>query len=628
VLYIRLVTHAESTSPSTVPALSPEALHAIGAEAWPLLPVFQQDRAGVDWPEASLLVDRLIVKVARASGAIAIAMGECLDHLCQGDGTMRLGYSNLGDYAREELSLPARTARELAQLARELRARPILRQAVRAGVVGTAQAMAVMPLAIGDAELGWVERATRGTVRALRVAVNEAKDAKAREEREGKTSAGPVAAANEPAEGAASGGAYAERAPSGGAKAAAWPGDASAPEADVRFEKLGFHIEPEDRAAVNEALEIAGRLLRATSPVWQRIEIICQEYLGSHPLPEDVVTSRFQLPASGARVDGAPENGSTAPQGGALPAKEQADLLAWLEAEHDRWSWLFQADPVPAPEAGVDARDQARMIDERLKELAAMRAGWDQLLGHLSMLVVNLGVWRVLGFADLDHYAAERLGLSGRAIEQRAWLERRLWNLPPLREAVREGRVGYERARLLARCDGVAGGAGGAGVEKWIARSQSMTVIELSRALDAEDERKMSARKELVLRLPADVRRLFDDGCKAVLRAEGRILMTTGECLAAMCRHFVETYADEARWPNTPAGRSMARDGGLCTCPGCSWAADHSHHVVFRSQGGSDEEWNRTSLCMAHHLRGVHEGFVRVRGSAPEGLEWRLGERG
>jgi len=69
------------------------------------------------------------------------------------------------------------------------------------------------------------------------------------------------------------------------------------------------------------------------------------------------------------------------------------------------------------------------------------------------------------------------------------------------------------------------------------------------------------------------------------------------------------------------------RDRGLCTCPGCSKAADHVHHVVFRSHGDGDGDENLNSLCAAHHLRGVHEAYVRVQGAAPGGLAWELGER-
>ena len=55
------------------------------------------------------------------------------------------------------------------------------------------------------------------------------------------------------------------------------------------------------------------------------------------------------------------------------------------------------------------------------------------------------------------------------------------------------------------------------------------------------------------------------------------------------------------------------------TCP-------NSHHIDFRSHGGGDEEANRTSLSLAHHLHGVHQGHVRVRGIAPDALHWELGE--
>ena len=101
--------------------------------------------------------------------------------------------------------------------------------------------------------------------------------------------------------------------------------------------------------------------------------------------------------------------------------------------------------------------------------------------------------------------------------------------------------------------------------------------------------------------------------------------MGVSECLVIMCRHFVATYDEESR-PRTKAERIMERDRGLCTCPGCSKAADHVHHVEFRSRGGGDEEANLTSLCLAHHLHGVHKGYLGVSGAAPGGLEWRLGE--
>ena len=48
------------------------------------------------------------------------------------------------------------------------------------------------------------------------------------------------------------------------------------------------------------------------------------------------------------------------------------------------------------------------------------------------------GCGAILGFATYAHYCAERLGLAARAVEQRAALERRLWQVPALRDALRQ----------------------------------------------------------------------------------------------------------------------------------------------------------------------------------------------
>jgi hypothetical protein len=70
----------------------------------------------------------------------------------------------------------------------------------------------------------------------------------------------------------------------------------------------------------------------------------------------------------------------------------------------------------------------------------------------------------------------------------------------------------------------------------------------------------------------------------------------------------------------------MERDGHRCQVPGCSRAADDSHHVVFRSHGGKDTKENEIAVCRAHH-RGIHRGYIRVTGTAPDNLVWRLGVR-
>jgi hypothetical protein len=178
-------------------------------------------------------LEQLLAQVARARGALDVAVGDGLAALSRGERLIGLGYSCLGDCAREALGLQERTAQGLAHLSRELRSRPLLRAAVCAGQVKQRAAEAVLLLARGEAEAGWVERARVETVRALLVAVKR--------ERSGVT---------------------------------------DLPEPWVQ---LRAGLEPEDRAEVGAALELAGRVLGPGSPRPEQLEALASEYLGSHP---------------------------------------------------------------------------------------------------------------------------------------------------------------------------------------------------------------------------------------------------------------------------------------------------------------------------------------------------------
>src|SRR5690349_3733984 len=120
---------------------------------------------------AARTVDALLIRVAKGRGALDIAIGDGL--LALAPQKMELGFSTLGDYARERLGIAASTAQKMARSAGELQKRPLLRKAVWAGEVPMRAAEAVFPLAIGDAEAEWVELARNSTVRALQAAVEQ-----------------------------------------------------------------------------------------------------------------------------------------------------------------------------------------------------------------------------------------------------------------------------------------------------------------------------------------------------------------------------------------------------------------------------------------------------------------------
>ena len=271
-----------------------------------------------------------------------------------------------------------------------------------------------------------------------------------------------------------------------------------------------------------------------------------------------------------------------------------------------------------APVAEFEAHASAEEIHARLKELAGRRAAWDAVLGFCAYMVRRSGLWRVAGFASFDHYCKERLGLSARAVEQRAALERRLWEVPALR-AARDAGLPYEKLRLLSRLP--ARDLGG-----WIPRAPALTVVELRAALAEHDDAQMRAARVLRARVPERVARILQASFRAVRAVEGRLL-DDGRCLVLVARHFVETWRAHVKPPKTVSQKVRRRGLDRCCVPGCSRRAVHAHHVVPRSQGGGDEPENLVGLCAFHHLRGIHGGYIRVRSRAPDALVWEVGPR-
>jgi hypothetical protein len=313
----------------------------------------------------------------------------------------------------------------------------------------------------------------------------------------------------------------------------------------------------------------------------------------------------------------------------------RAELEAYLEEETRRWEFLEAVPAVTAPPLDPDA--QPAELDGALRELAALRERWESLLGHLALLVRMLGLWRDLQFVSFAHYCRERLGLGVRQVEQRIALERRLHALPSLRAALASGRLDAERARLVARV------ADEPSAAEWIDHAQGTPAVSLRREVEALEAMPhapwmVTARRcapeeplvELRFRVPVRVAALLAAAFRAAQRApgpDGRVgWRSESECLLRVATHFLEAWRDLPPARSTPQRRALRRDGHRCQVPGCSRAAVHAHHLRYRSRGGGDEAANLVSLCAPHHLHGVHRGFVRVRGAAPGGLTWALGE--
>jgi hypothetical protein len=366
---------------------------------------------------------------------------------------------------------------------------------------------------------------------------------------------------------------------------------------DEAWLRLHVALEPDDRAVVDEALAVAGEVIPGTSRM-ERLEALAQEFLAEVATDADEDDRRRLWPAFR----------------GAGPG-ERARRAAALEAETERWCVLPAVRDWTAPDVAFDDAMSADEVDAQLRELAAVRAGWDDFVGTCAYLVKESGLCQEAGFADFRHYLEERLGLPARAIEQRVAVERRLATSPALREARRQ-QLPFEKLRLLARLPERE-------TARWTPRAHAMTCVQLSRALDRERERQLRARRKLSVPLPRRIAVVLAAAIAAIRERLSRPI-SSGKCLAVLACHFLETWSDSAHPRRTRSRQVRERDEGHCQVPGCSHAATHAHHVEFRSHGGGDAPENLVGLCAFHHLRCVHGGWLRVTGQAPDGLTWFL----
>jgi hypothetical protein len=487
--------------------------------------------------------ERLLAWASRARGGLDLAIGEGLDALTRGDRLASLGY-HLDDYAREVLDMGERTAETLARLARELRSRPLLAEALRSGSVLLRAAETVLPVAKGDAEARWVQRAARLTVRELGEEVE---------------------------------------------RAGADPGDA-----DEDWLRFRAQLGPEERLLVDEALDVARKIVPGASRM-EALEAISQEFLAACPTD--------------------PEEDDVAIRAAYRPMAPSEEREAVLEEETERWAALGEVGAWPAPDVRFYETATARDLDARLRDLARLRARWDDLVGSCAHAIHRSKFHLRVGFASFRQYCEERLGLPPRTVEQRAKLEERLWASPALREARRQ-KLSFEKLRVLAKLPEHE-------IGPWTPRAHALTCIALRRKLEGEKERQMRAAGALCVPLPRRIGALLAAAIQAVRSRAGEVL-GAGKCLAILAWHFLGSWSGVEKRSKSRSQRVRERDDGQCQVPGCSHRAAHSHHVDFRSRGGGDEPENQVAVCGFHHLRCIHGGYLRVTGRAPDELTWWL----
>jgi hypothetical protein len=277
-------------------------------------------------------------------------------------------------------------------------------------------------------------------------------------------------------------------------------------------------------------------------------------------------------------------------------------------------------------------------LNRRLHRLMKVRRIHDLPLGRVLRAVVKDEVPKHLGYRSLEEYAEERLGMTDRAVRQRAWLEGKFEELPDLREAVEKGKLVWTKALLLARR------ANRETVRDMIAEGKTKSCVEMEREAAKREEkrnREEGIRKLWGPRESVEIRALAVSVAQAVAEAQGETI-SGGEGWArvgdSVSATWTEHLDEERRYRKKKRRRRRAKKDagdhahdapeeeedpgylGFCQIPKCSRPACHRHHIRWRSRGGGDEPANILFVCRVHHLRGIHQGYIKVEGRQGEEL--------
>src|SRR5438552_8022633 len=180
--------------------------------------------------------------------------------------------------------------------------------------------------------------------------------------------------------------------------------------------------------------------------------------------------------------------------------------------------------PSPQERRRLDRDLCAGLLDRLLRRLARQEALCRRVLGHLARHFLAKRAHQRLGFVRLDDFARERLGLSGREMQELARVAQRREALRALARAFAQGALSGSHLRLLvsvATPDTEAA---------WLARARGESVRALEAAIAATrgvppdpDERAVDGESpgRFHLRCPRRVRRLWHHATELASRMSG-----------------------------------------------------------------------------------------------------------
>ena len=546
----------------------------------------------------------------------------------------RLGFVRLRDYARERLGLSERQLQDLAAVDAALRDLPALESALVAGEVPWTKARLLVRVATRETERTWLARAVTMTASALEHEVR-------------RIDTGSL-------EGGALGG---------------WEDD---PEAWPR-ETVSIRCTPAVRARWWQVRQLANRVAGETLPPAACAEAVAAEVMSALP-------TRLPDADRPLRWEGMPP-GPLPP--GRLLRRQRRWRRALEDAREDGNHEALRS-PLPQPlrelVEGLAEADPFT-LDRRLRRAVALEQRLEARLGPGLRAVADGHGYQALGFRRFDAYVRTHLGMAPRRAQALVRLERAADRVPALRRAYREGCLSWVKAHALVPV--LALGAEPEAGARWVAWAGRVSVrrleADVGRALvlqatdpvawgataglpdEAKPETAPAAGAAAMAPQPPEgpaapeapgsqtradptgpeeTARLFFTAPREITRLVRAVLCTVqrragpptseGEAFGWMLDHAIAVWSVDVhgRTRVPRKHRVFERDGWRCTVPGCSSYRNlHEHHIVFRSRGGSHALANRTTLCAAHHLRGVHAGVVRCTGEAPADLRFELGVR-
>ena len=346
----------------------------------------------------------------------------------------------------------------------------------------------------------------------------------------------------------------------------------------------------------------------------------------------------------------------------------------------DRESLLLLSQ-LPDPSQAPDGWN----LLQTLKVLLATRQSLSWQAGRALDVLWWDGYHAEIGFPSFREYVDDELGMAeGRAATLRR-LDRDLRERPALRDAYRQGRLGWCKSWLVLRatrgCPETA--------EPWVEHARRVSFRRLDmevralRALRAlsetrwwtltrglpptpeflrelkmlpggyrppeidalerlatenadvrNDEGSRKAHRILfrtltiVFRAPPEVHAFYRRTVSGMKRLFGPKYGIIGEerCLITLMAHFVETHL-QGDGDIFHLDKVYDRDVWRCTFPGCGGRVLEDHHGRWRSAGGGDERSNREAVCVKHHRHAIHEGRARMEGEAPHALTFKVGRR-